>query len=126
MRPNCAEFHFSARSRSISRFAKRPTTDAPLSRPSPTVFMRGTTPTSPATSGRRSPQVARQNPRPALSSSEHVGRTIGRGEAPMIPTQRLPASLTLLEAALAALLDRLDGGAPPVPSPPALVACLAP
>src|SRR5258706_10965302 len=69
-------------------------------------------PASPATSGRRSPQTARQNPRPALSSSEHVGRMIGRGEAPMFPTQRLPASLTLLEAALAALLDRLEAVGP--------------
>src|SRR5258708_28132674 len=75
--------------------------------------MRGTTPISPATSGRRSPQVARQNPRPALSSNEHVGRTIGRGEkALMIPTQRLPASLTPLEVALAAVLDRLEPAAP--------------
>src|SRR5258705_6980980 len=74
--------------------------------------MPGIIPASPATSGRRSPQAARQNPRPALSSSEHVGRMIGRGEAPMFPTQRLPASLTLLEAALAALLDRLEAGAP--------------
>jgi molybdopterin biosynthesis enzyme len=38
-----------------------------------------------------------------------VGRTIGRGEkALMIPTQRLPASLTPLEVALAAVLDRLE------------------
>jgi molybdopterin molybdotransferase len=42
-----------------------------------------------------------------------VGRTIGRGEkALMIPTQRLPASLTPLEVALAALLDGLEPVAP--------------
>jgi molybdopterin molybdotransferase len=42
-----------------------------------------------------------------------VGRTIGRGEkALMIPTQRLPASLTPLEVALAAVLDRLEPVAP--------------
>jgi molybdopterin molybdotransferase len=42
-----------------------------------------------------------------------VGRTIGRGEkALMIPTQRLPASLTALATALAALLDRLAPVAP--------------
>src|SRR5260370_40903774 len=70
--------------------------------------MGGITPILPATSGRRSPRVPRQNPRPALSSSEHAGRTIGRGDkAFMIPTQRLPASLTPLDVALAALLNRL-------------------
>jgi molybdopterin biosynthesis enzyme len=42
-----------------------------------------------------------------------VGRTIGRGEkALMIPTQRLPASLSPLEVALAAVLDRLEPAAP--------------
>jgi molybdopterin molybdotransferase len=42
-----------------------------------------------------------------------VGRTIGRGEkALMIPTQRLPPSLTPLEVALAAVLDRLEPVAP--------------
>src|SRR5213594_837724 len=111
-RPKCAEFHISARSRSISRFAKRPTTDAPSSRPSPTAFTRGILPTSPATSGRRSPWAPRASPRPALSSSEHMGRTTGRGEALMIPTQRLPVSLTPLEVALAALLDGLEPVAP--------------
>src|SRR5260370_40497263 len=75
--------------------------------------MGGITPILPATSGRRSPRVPRQNPRPALSSSEHAGRTIGRGEkALMIPTQRLPASLTPLEMALAGLLDGLEPVAP--------------
>src|SRR5260370_10679045 len=113
MRPKCAEFHFWARFRSIFRYAKPPTTDAPLLRPSPTAFMRGITPILPATSGRRSPRVPRQNPRPALSSSEHAGRTIGRGDkAFMIPTQRLPASLTPLDVALAALLNRLEPVAP--------------
>src|SRR5258706_7257288 len=82
-------------------------------------------PASPATSGRRSPQAARQNPRPALSSSEHVGRMIGRGEAPMFPTQRLPASLTLLEAALAALLDRLEAVAAAAPSLAGALRCVA-
>jgi molybdopterin molybdotransferase len=48
-----------------------------------------------------------------LSSNEHAGRTIRRGEkALMIPTQRLPASLTPLEVALSALLDRLEPVAP--------------
>src|SRR5260370_12579562 len=101
--------------------------DAPSSRPSPTAFMRGTTPISPATSGRRSLQVARQNPRPVSSSNEHVGRTIGRGEkALMIPTQRLPASLTPLEVALAAVLDRLQPVGPPAPPPPGALRCVPP
>jgi molybdopterin molybdotransferase len=42
-----------------------------------------------------------------------VGRTIGRGDkALMIPTQRLPPSLTPLEVALGAVLDRLEPVAP--------------
>src|ERR1700686_3881503 len=112
VRPKCAEFHFSARSRSIFRFGKPPTTDAPSSRPSLTAFMRGITPISPAMSGRRWPWAPQASPRPALSSSEHGGRMIGRGEALMIPTQRLPASLTPLEVALAAMLDGLEPMAP--------------
>src|SRR5258707_15212758 len=89
--------------------------------------MRGTTPISPATSGRRSLQVARPNPRPVSSSNEHVGRTIGRGEkALMIPTQRLPASLTPLEVALAAVLDRLAPGAPTALSLAGAGGCVAP
>src|SRR5260370_14867454 len=100
--------------------------DAPSSRPSPTAFMRGTTPISPATSGRRSLQVARPNPRPVSSSNEHVGRTIGRGEkALMIPTQRLPASLTPLEVALAAVLDRLEPVAPIALSLADSIGCVA-
>src|ERR1700676_794952 len=112
-RPKHAAFHFSARSRSISGFAKRRTTDVRSSRPNLTAFMRGTTPISPATSGRRSAWAPRASPGPALSSSEHVGRTMGRGaKALMIPTQRLPASLTPPGVALAALLDRLEPVAP--------------
>ena len=69
-----AEFRFWARSRSISRSAKPPTTDARLSRPSPTVFMRGTTSISPATSGRRSPRARQAGLRRASSSSEALTR----------------------------------------------------